>query len=65
MAHTHTDPQTHTQTPPPPRDTALSLQAGLLGPRVGGSAMFFCPHQQFSSLREGGLATMSSWRSAH
>lgn len=43
LARTHT----HTQ------DTALSLQAGLLGPRGGGFSHVFCPHQQFSGLREG------------
>ena len=45
--------KTHTPPPPHPQDTALSLQAGLLGPRGGGFSHVFCPHQQFSSLREG------------
>lgn len=33
--------------------TALSLQAGPLGPRGGGFSLVFCPRQQFSGLREG------------
>lgn len=51
VAHRHTD--THTNTTPPPGTQLCLCRRDCWALEVGGFSHVFCPHQQFSSLREG------------